>query len=66
VDFLVGIGDVADEIITGRNEWNRVRGHCGNRLHPTSEKVNGNLELFLTIRWVDRPRTYPGSLDNMH
>ena len=50
VDLLVGIGDEADQLVTGGNEGNVVRGHCGNRLHPTSEKVNGNLDLFLTIR----------------
>jgi hypothetical protein len=50
VDLLVGIGDEADQIVTGGNEGNVVRGHCGNILHPVSEKVNGNFELFLTIR----------------
>ena len=50
VDLLVSVGDETDQIVTGRNEGNVVRGHCGNILHPVSEKVNGNLELFLTIR----------------
>jgi hypothetical protein len=27
-----------------------VNVHCGNRLHPVSEKVNGNFELFLTTQ----------------
>ena len=50
VDLLVSVRDETDQIVTGRNEGNVVRGHCGNILHPVSEKVNGNLELFLTIR----------------
>jgi len=50
VDLLVGIGDEADQVITGGDEGDRINVHCGNRLHPVSEKVNGNLELFLTIR----------------
>ena len=50
VDLLVSVGDEPDQIVTGGNEGNRVRGHCGNRLHPTSEKVNGKFDLFLTIR----------------
>jgi len=50
VDLLVSVRDETDQVVTGGNEGNVVRGHCGNRLHPTSEKVNGNLELFLTIR----------------
>ena len=50
VDLLVGIRDETDQIVTGRNEGNVVRGHCGNILHPVSGKVNGKFELFLTIR----------------
>ena len=50
VDLLVSVRDETDQIVTGRNEGNVVRGHCGNILHPVSEKVNGNFELFLTIR----------------
>lgn len=50
VDLLVGIGDEADQVITGGDEGDRINVHCGNRLHPAGEKVNGNFELFLTIR----------------
>jgi len=50
VDLLVGIGDEADQVITGGDEGDRINVHCGNILHLADEKVNGNLELFLTIR----------------
>jgi hypothetical protein len=50
VDLLVGIGDEADQVITGGDEGDRINVHCGNRLHPAGEKVNEKFELFLTIR----------------
>ena len=50
VDLLVGIGDVADQIVTGGDERDRINVHCGNRLHPAVEKVNGKFELFLTTQ----------------
>ncbi len=50
VDLLVGIGDEADQVITGGDEGDRINVHCGNRLHPAGEKVNGKFDLFLTIR----------------
>lgn len=46
VEFLEVNGDEVSEI---GGSVNRVV-HCGNRLHPAGEKVNGNFELFLTIR----------------
>jgi len=50
VDLLVSVGDETDQVVTGRDERDRINVHCGNILHPVSEKVNGNFELFLTIR----------------
>jgi len=51
VDLLVRVTDEADEVITGRDEGNRISVHCGDILHPASRLVNSFLAF--SVHWLD-------------
>ena len=54
IDLLVCIGDVADQIVSGRNKWNRVSDHCGNKVSECFENVKGTIKVFLITYFNDK------------